>query len=247
MKVLVWNCQGVGSLLIVPQLREANNLFAPNIVFLSETKNRIKYMEKVKTILRFDEMTVVEAMNRAGGMTLMWNRNINVMRVVTTAFTIEAHVKDLNSKEDWLREEWSFKDFKEFIGTNDLVDIGFKGNPWTWSNNWKEEGEVRQRLDRGLSSPAWYQTFEGASCDHLETYGSDHSMLLFNTNPLAKRRKKRLTKKIAYCKVALLKWRNSFSSNSQKKINQVKQQLGELDSADCQDKKTRRTVLKQQL
>ena len=40
-------------------------------------------------------------MNRAGGMTLMWNKNIDVMRVVTTAFTIEAHVKDLNSKEDW--------------------------------------------------------------------------------------------------------------------------------------------------
>ena len=97
----MWNCQGVGSPLTVPQLREANNLFSPNIVFLSETKNRIKYMEKVKSILRFDEMTVVEAMNRAGGMTLMWNRNIDVIRVVTTTFTIEAHVKDSNSKEDW--------------------------------------------------------------------------------------------------------------------------------------------------
>ena len=82
-------------------------------------------------------------------------------------------------------------DFKEFIGTNELVDIGFKGNPWTWSNNWEEEVEVRQRLDRGLCSPAWYQTFEGATYDHLETYASDPSMLLFNTNPLADRRKKR--------------------------------------------------------
>ena len=101
MKVMVCNCQGVGSPLTVLQLREANNLFSPNITYLSETKNRTKYMKKVKAITRFDEMIAVEAMNRAGVMALMWNKDIEVLKVVTTTFTIEAHVMDGNRKVDW--------------------------------------------------------------------------------------------------------------------------------------------------
>ena len=68
MRVQVWNCQGAGSPLTVPQLREVNNLFSPSLVFLSETKNRTRYLEKVKNILKFEEMVVVEAMHKAGGM-----------------------------------------------------------------------------------------------------------------------------------------------------------------------------------
>ena len=44
----------------------------------------------------------------------------------------------ISNKEKWggtTRAEWSFKDFRNFITDNQLIDIGFEGNPWTWSNN----------------------------------------------------------------------------------------------------------------
>ena len=66
----MWNCQGVGSPLTVPQLRAAKNLLSPNMVFLSETKNRFRYMKKVQNILRYDESVIVEAMDRKEGMAL---------------------------------------------------------------------------------------------------------------------------------------------------------------------------------
>ena len=50
------------------------------------------------------------------------------------------------------REEGSFKDFKDFINENQLMDVGFEGHPWTWRNNWEGDGEIKQRLDRGLCS-----------------------------------------------------------------------------------------------
>ena len=60
----------------------------------------------------------------------------------------------VRNEEKWgdrLKEEWSFKNFKDFIAENELVNIGFKGHPCTWSNNWDDEGEVRQCLDRGFA------------------------------------------------------------------------------------------------
>ena len=50
------------------------------------------------------------------------------------------------------RAEVRFQDFNSFINTNELVNIGFEGIPWTWCNNWGNEGEVKKRLDRILGS-----------------------------------------------------------------------------------------------
>ncbi|XP_071940395.1 uncharacterized protein [Coffea arabica] len=242
MRVQMWNCQGVGSLLTIPQLREVNNLFSPSMVFLSETKNRTKYMEKVKNNLRFDEMAVVEAMNKASGMALLWKQEVKIIEVLMTAFTIEAHVKDMEVNSDWwfvgiyascdhkvrkqqwkvlenrkrlweerwmiigdfndiisneekwggtTREERSFQDFKEFIHGNQLMDIGFVGHPWTWCINWEEAGEVKQRLDRDLCSYSWSQVYEKVNCRHIDSYASDHSILLFDTTMNSSRRNKR--------------------------------------------------------
>ena len=53
------------------------------------------------------------------------------------------------------RPEGSFREFNSFISANDQVDIGCKGVPWTWSNTWEGEGEIRERLDRCLGSVGW--------------------------------------------------------------------------------------------
>ena len=52
----------------------------------------------------------------------------------------------LSNEEKWggvVREERSFRVFKDFIDQNSFIDIGFEGQPWTWSNHWDNEGEVR--------------------------------------------------------------------------------------------------------
>ena len=198
---MVWNCQGVGSPLTVPQLREVNNLSSPSLIFLSETKNRKPVIDRIARRLRFENSVVVEAMNRAGGMAMFWSRDTNILEVNTTAFTIVAKIEDsdsnciwwfvglyascdslirreqwrvisrrkrlwgdrfliagdfndiLSNEEKWggvVREERSFRNFKDFIDQNNLVDIGYDGQPWTWSNHWNDEGEIRQRLDREI-------------------------------------------------------------------------------------------------
>lgn len=87
--------------MIIPHMKEVNNLLSLNLVFLSETKNRTKYMEKIKRIRHFDNCFVVDAMNRAGGMTLLWNVEIKVKDIRNSTFTIEVLIEDDEVKQEW--------------------------------------------------------------------------------------------------------------------------------------------------
>ncbi|XP_071906010.1 uncharacterized protein [Coffea arabica] len=241
MRALVWIYQGTGSPLTIPHLKEVHSLLSLNLMFLSETKNKTKYMEKIKSILNFDHCYVVDDMNRYGGMALLWNEETKVKDIKHSAFTIEVLIEDAEVKQEWwlvgiyascdnqvrknqwevisrrkslwgdnqiimgdfndvcsneekwggrMREEWSFHDFRRFIQENQLIDVGFEGNPWTWSNQW-QTGEIKQRLDRGLSSGGWHNLFEHTRCTHIESLGSDHSMLILDTMPGARTKRKK--------------------------------------------------------
>nr|XP_027120622.1 uncharacterized protein LOC113737621 [Coffea arabica] len=189
---MVWNCQGAESPVTIPHLKEVNNLLSLNMIFLSETKNKAKYIEKVKRILNFDNCYVIEAMNKSGGMSLMWNEETKVKDIKHSAFTIEVLIEDEEVKQDWwLIGFYASCDKQMRKGQweeNQLVDIGFKGNPWTWCNQW-QDGEIRQRLDSELSSGGWSNIFEHPKCTHLESLASDHSMLILDT--ISGKRKKR--------------------------------------------------------
>ena len=119
MKALVWNCQGAGSPLTIPQLREACNLLSPQMVFLCETKNRLQFMERIRKQLRFEKCEVVESMNKAGGMMVMWNYEVTVVEIKTTAFTMEIHIMDTDKNVDW----W-------FIGIYASTDDQIRRNQW---------------------------------------------------------------------------------------------------------------------
>nr|XP_027122295.1 uncharacterized protein LOC113739247 [Coffea arabica] len=271
------------------------------MVFLSETKNRFRYMKKVQDMLRYDESVIVEAMDRKEGMALFWNHDIQVRKMVTTALTIEALVIDPDTQVEWWfigvymscdanirKEQWKVLTLRQqlwgdkWLLAGDFNDILFNEEKWggrTWSNNWEDEGEIRQRLDRGLSTIEWGQIFDKAKCEHVDTLGSDHSMLLIDNWPRIEKRKSRfffdkrwlkrsevnqiveqawnqtvernrmyrITRQVANCRVALLKWKNNFTGNSLIKINQMKQQIKEVKDSKDAGSKDKIADLKNQL
>lgn len=62
-----------------------------------------------------------------------------------------------------------------------LVDLEFKGNVFTWSNNHLGSSIVRARIDRAVSNMAWRELFPFAQVFHDIIFGSDHCPLLLNT------------------------------------------------------------------
>jgi hypothetical protein len=51
----------------------------------------------------------------------------------------------------------SHGNFADFVNSNALVDLGFVGNKFTWSNCRMGRENIRERLDRGLANQSWLQ------------------------------------------------------------------------------------------
>jgi hypothetical protein len=62
-----------------------------------------------------------------------------------------------------------------------MIDLGFSGNPYTWSNHRQGHGLIKERLDRGIVSSTWLHAFPAISDTHLPDYTSDHNPLLLDT------------------------------------------------------------------
>ena len=65
-----------------------------------------------------------------------------------------------------------------------LIDLGFDGNPFTWTNKRAGLANIQERLDRGMVNAAWKILFPRAKLTHLTAFNSDHRPILLDSNPL---------------------------------------------------------------
>ena len=72
--------------------------------------------------------------------------------------------------------------FGNFVQANGLVDLGYSGNPFTWSNKRKGHFNIKEHLDRGLSNHCWIHLFPNANISHLPALDSNHNPLLLSTS-----------------------------------------------------------------
>lgn len=94
MKILVWNCRGLGNPQAVPASRLLVRQEKPELVCLKETKSSVGEVEFVKWKLGFRHCLGVVADERRGGLGLMWDDEMKV----------DIKVYNLNVKED----QWHF-------------------------------------------------------------------------------------------------------------------------------------------
>lgn len=68
---------------------------------------------------------------------------------------------------------------------NSLIDLGYNGAKFTWSNMRGVGGLVLSRHDRGLCNHQWRLIFPEACITHLARAKSDHCPLLLQLDPSA--------------------------------------------------------------
>lgn len=67
-----------------------------------------------------------------------------------------------------------------FVGVLDqcnLLDLGFYGPPFTWTNKQDPSSNIQERLDRFIVTLPWKIKFLKARVVHLDYFGSDHRMI----------------------------------------------------------------------
>ncbi|XP_026410548.1 uncharacterized protein LOC113305759 [Papaver somniferum] len=77
--------------------------------------------------------------------------------------------------------------FNNFINYHGLIDLGFQGDTFTWTNNQTDGKFIMERLDRGLDSQQWLDNNPQALLRHLPRIGSDHAPLLLNERAMERR------------------------------------------------------------
>ncbi|KAL0434897.1 UNVERIFIED_CONTAM: hypothetical protein Sradi_0197600 [Sesamum radiatum] len=72
---------------------------------------------------------------------------------------------------------WQIQNFRRALDQCGLVDMGFTGCPFTWSNRHCAPNTVLERLDRACMNVGWSQLFSEASVKHV-LVSSDHAALI---------------------------------------------------------------------
>ncbi|KAK4285072.1 hypothetical protein QN277_001816 [Acacia crassicarpa] len=78
MNLLAWNCQGLGVALTARNLKEECFRKKPHLVFLMETKQKARYVRKLRRRCGFDEEWMVDPVGRRGGLALWWTEALTI-------------------------------------------------------------------------------------------------------------------------------------------------------------------------
>lgn len=73
----------------------------------------------------------------------------------------------------------------EMVDDCQLVDLGFSGPKFTWTNNRVGSARIRERLDRAFCNQSWRQRFLNHGIRHLPRIGSDHHPILITPAPVS--------------------------------------------------------------
>lgn len=78
MRLISWNCQGLGPTLTGKALRRLKKKHDPDLLFLMETKQPDEIISKWQSNLNFVDSYVVYAVGSSGGLALFWKDTVSV-------------------------------------------------------------------------------------------------------------------------------------------------------------------------
>lgn len=101
MKLLFWNCQGVGQPLRIRHLRGLECQHCPNFVFLMEIKANQTYMAKIRQKLNFQHKWAIPSKGKSGCLTLFWSDSSQIQLIHSTKDIIDARILHPSSPTWW--------------------------------------------------------------------------------------------------------------------------------------------------
>ncbi|KAF5471486.1 hypothetical protein F2P56_008274 [Juglans regia] len=101
MKILSWNCRGLGNPRTVQDLYNMVEKNKPSLVFVMETKSLKKSFDSLRRRLQCEGCFVVEAVGKGGGLVLLWNSDVRAEIVNYSQSHINVWIEEEGEKK-WL-------------------------------------------------------------------------------------------------------------------------------------------------
>lgn len=96
------------------------------------------------------------------------------IKIIVRQYDIVCVVGDFNAiakeeeKVGGIRElNSNSKEFRDFLFDTGLVDLGYKGPAFTWTNKQSTSRAIFKRLDRVVATTRWMQQYMHAGVHHL--------------------------------------------------------------------------------
>ncbi|XP_072052156.1 uncharacterized protein [Arachis hypogaea] len=94
-------------------------------------------------------------------------------------------IVSLNEKEGGgLKSASSISEIVNFIDDDGLKNLGMIGRRFTWTNKQRGQDQIREQFDCALTNGKWMDHFLSALLSRLVENGSDHALILLNTNSI---------------------------------------------------------------
>lgn len=81
--------------------------------------------------------------------------------------------------------------FKECLDKCNMIDIGFSGPRFTWTNKRNLQALIQERIDKFFVNPGWCLMYLEAKVVHLTRCHSDHCLVLLELQPRIVAQRKR--------------------------------------------------------
>ena len=94
MRLISWNCRGLGNGPAVRGLLDVQKREAPDILFLPETKHDRKRMEWFHWKLEMPNMVAKSSNGTSGGLALFWRRDTDVTVKSMSKYHIDVVIKE---------------------------------------------------------------------------------------------------------------------------------------------------------
>ncbi|GLT85577.1 hypothetical protein SLE2022_037640 [Rubroshorea leprosula] len=101
MKILSWNCQGLGQALTRRELTDLIFKHRPCLVFLMETKKHKKYLERLRRKYAFSNGVYVESQGYSGGLALWWTEEVHISIYYTDKNVVDGCCTDDDYSNSW--------------------------------------------------------------------------------------------------------------------------------------------------
>ena len=154
---------------------------------LANTEQEIHAIVKVRNSNSSWILTAVYASPRTAERIILWNNLIKTAKLHDMPWVLAGDFNEPLTEVDKfggrvISVNRSFL-FKDCLDKCNMIDIGFSGPRFTWTNRREFQALIQERIDRVFVNPTWCVLYPEARVVHLTRCHSDHYPILLEMLP----------------------------------------------------------------